>query len=45
MPATSLPLKFTPPLSADDVDEFEAAEDCELDNEVAAPDVAVFVEV
>lgn len=46
MPATSPPLKFTPPLAATDVDvELEVAEVCEPDNEVAVSDVAVLVEV
>lgn len=43
MPATSPPLKFTPPLAATDV--FEAAEVCEPDDEVADSEVAVRVEV
>lgn len=43
MPATSPPLKFTPPLAAADV--LGAAEFWEPDDEVAVPDVAVLVEV
>lgn len=43
MPATSPPLRFTPPFAATDV--LEAAEVCEPDDEVAVSEVAVRVEV